>query len=991
MSAHLHDDHRSDGAPHRDALYWRTLADSFDVPSGTREFPPAADTPPNAWSRRQFIGLMSASMALAGLSGCRLTSDDHLVPYVTQPVDVIPGRPSHYATTVTMGGYGTGVVVTSHEGRPTKIDGNPEHPASLGACGVFEQALVLQLYDPDRAQAARLNGVSCLWHQEMQEVATHTGTRGDGLRVLMEPTASPTMARCCAEVKQRWPGSRIIIHDAAGIGAHGAAGQAWRALFGHDLVARYDFSRSLIVVAMDADPLASGPSHLAHARGFASLRRARSAGQPMNRLYVAESSPTCTGSIADHRLAVSDRDIVDLLLALLAELMAGQGVLCPDQRIAALVAGRTTSAHPSWIRAAAADLAANRGAGLILIGDRQPPLAHALGHALNAALGNVGATIAYGPSPLMAGDGDLASLMRELDRGQVDDLLILGGNPVLTALGDIQLGRRISQARNRWYLGLYEDETAQLCNGFIPQAHVLESWGDACACDGTRSIQQPLIDPLHGGIAACEVLAALVGPPRLARDLVRDTWRDAFQGAGSIADAGADAHLAEVLRRGVEVGRASSLVSTAADWSALARFEVPQRSRDGFELSLKLDAKVHDGRFANNPWLQELPDQVTKLTWDNAALISPAAARRLGVAQGALIEVRCDTGALTVPVIIQPGQAEWTISVSLGYGRRGAERTAADIGVDAYPLTSISRPWSAAVIAVTSRPASHRLAITQHHWSLEGRPILLEQTLAGINLPADAPLQPPPGPSLRPAPAHGPGPQWAMVIDTSVCIGCSACVVACQAENNIPVVGKENVLRSREMHWLRIDRYYRGNEDDPVALLQPMACQHCEKAPCEYVCPTYATTHSQDGLNEMTYNRCVGTRFCSNNCPYKVRRFNWYNFADGRDPLPLARNPEVTVRARGVMEKCTYCVQRIRTTEHRSLVDGVPLRTDAVVTACQQTCPTQAITFGDMTDPASAVAHLRAHPLAYAVLEDSGAQPRTRYLAHVRNPHPELT
>jgi molybdopterin-containing oxidoreductase family iron-sulfur binding subunit len=919
-----------------------------------------------------------------------MTSDDHLVPYVTRPVDVMPGRPSHYATTMSLGGYGTGIVVTSHEGRPTKIEGNPEHPASLGSCGVFEQAILLQLYDPDRAQTTRWNGESCLWHAGVHEIAARSGTRGDGLRVLMEPTASPTIARCCRAVTDRWPGARIFIHDPTGSGPGGSAGRARQALFGQDLIARYDFSRAQIVVAMDADPLASGPWHLSHARGFASLRRARTAGLAMNRLYVAESSPTCTGSIADHRIPVCDRNIVDLLLALMAELITEQGVQCPDERIAALVARRSIVAHPPWIRAAAEDLATHRGAGLIVIGDRQPPLAHALGHALNATMGNVGSTMTYGHSPLIPGDGDLANLVRDLDQGAVTDLLILGGNPVLTSHGDLQLAQHLPRARNRWYLGLYENETAQLCHGFMPQAHVLESWGDACAHDGTRSLQQPLIDPLYGGITACEVLAALCGTPVRALDLVRRTWRDMIPPTGALTDADADTRFAEVLRRGIEVGSASAPVSAVADWSALMRFSAPLQNRESFELSVQLDAKVHDGCFANNPWLQELPDPVTKLTWDNAALISPAAAHRLGVAQDDLIEIRCDSGSITLPVIIQPGQAEWTISVSLGYGRRGSERTAAGIGTDVYPLTTVNRPWSATVLAVNAHPGSHQLAITQHHWSLEGRPILLERTLGEITVQADKPLQSPPGPSLRPGPTNVPGPQWAMVIDTSVCIGCSACVVACQAENNIPVVGKDNVLRSREMHWLRVDRYYRGPEDNPVTLLQPMACQHCEKAPCEYVCPTYATTHSQDGLNEMTYNRCVGTRFCSNNCPYKVRRFNWYNFADGREPLPLARNPQVTVRARGVMEKCTYCVQRIRTTEHHSVAEGVPMRTDVVVTACQQTCPTQAITFGDMNDPASAVARLRTHPLAYTVLEDAGAQPRTRYLAHVRNPHPSL-
>jgi molybdopterin-containing oxidoreductase family iron-sulfur binding subunit len=626
----------------------------------------------------------------------------------------------------------------------------------------------------------------------------------------------------------------------------------------------------------------------------------------------------------------------------------------------------------------------------VIAGPRQPPLVHALAHAIAVMLGGPGPASGFAPSPLRPADGDLADLAAALEGGAVDGLLILGANPLATAPGDLPFRAALAKARCRVHLGMYEDETARRCEWFIPQAHELECWGDASAHDGTLSLQQPLIAPLHGGLSPLEALAGLLGDQRPARELVRAAWRGRWRDLDETAFA---ALFAQSLRRGAAAGTASAELAPEADWTAIPALAAaaPARDAGAWEVSLRIDAKVHDGRFANNPWLQELPDPITKLTWGNAALLSPASARALGVTDGDLLELRHGEDRVEIPALVLPGQADGAIAVALGYGRSGAERTAAGVGSDAYGLRRAGSPWTLPDAQVRGLGGRSELARTQGHWSLEDRPIVLERTRAEFGRQPARPGRGQALASVREA-AASEGRQWGMVVDLSACMGCSACVIACQAENNIPVVGRENVRRSREMHWLRVDRYYRGDPDDPVMVSQPMACQHCEKAPCEYVCPTYATTHSHDGLNEMTYNRCVGTRFCSNNCPYKVRRFNWYEFSSADQPLlAMARNPEVTVRARGVMEKCTYCVQRIRTAEIAATVAGRALRTDEVVTACQQACPAQAIVFGDIADPRSAVAGLRASPLAYGVLDETGAQPRTRYLERLSNPNPDLT
>jgi len=967
---------------HRDAAYWRALADAYAPDPG--EFPVGADLPPNAWTRREFLRLVAASAALAGVAGCATAPSELIVPYVQQPPGMIPGVASHFATTMTLAGFGTGLVVEAHEGRPTKIEGNPLHPASLGASGVFEQAAILGLYDPDRAATARHGNEPCRWDDFVADFADHAGEGGSGLWVMGASDASPTCAAQLARLRARWPRMHVIDHDPLGQGPRGEAGRALRAVHGRPVVLRHDL-RAPVIVALDADPLASGAFHLRQARDFSDGRRARAAGQAMNRLYVAESSPTCTGSLADHRLRLRDHEVDDLVFAIIAELVRVHGLSVPDAQTAARVAGGKPGVDAAWVATVAADLANNAGKSVVMVGERRPAATQRAVHVLNDMLGNLGATVVCLPDPRWLGDGDISELAAALAAGGVGRLLILGGNPVRTAPGDVDFSALIAQAGSACYLGQHEDETARACAWFVPEAHFLECWGDAVALDGTPSLQQPLIEPMYGGHSASEILARLGGDRRGGRELVRDVWRARRPGDDDAAFA---TWYARCLRDGV-AGTAALPIAEPPDWAAPG----PDEARfppDAWEISLHADAKVHDGRFANNPWLQELPDPISKLTWDNAALLSPASALALGVATGDLIAITGGAAEIVIPVVVQPGQADASIRVALGYGRDGAERTAAGVGVDAYRLRVRGARWNPPV-SVRRVVGSRALGITQEHWSLEGRPIIRERTAADFAAHPRADAPPTPQPSLRSQSVPAPGPQWGMVVDLSVCTGCSACVIACQAENNIPVVGRDNVRRGREMHWLRVDRYYRGDAANPVALSQPMACQHCEKAPCEYVCPTYATTHSRDGLNEMTYNRCVGTRFCSNNCPYKVRRFNWYEFNDHKArTITLARNPEVTVRARGVMEKCTYCVQRIRGAGNNAAATGVPLATDAIATACQQSCPTRAITFGDITDSRSEVAALRHSPLAYAVLEDTGTQPRTLYLERLANPNPGL-
>jgi molybdopterin-containing oxidoreductase family iron-sulfur binding subunit len=977
--------------------YWRTVDAALARPEQraalAREFPELADLPPTALGRRDFVRLLGASLALAGLNGCVRRPRDPILPYVGHPAVSDPTATRHYATSMTLDGYATGLLVESHTGRPTKIEGNPDHPASLGAAGVFEQASLLGLYDPHRARTVRAAGRRSSWAALQTALAEEplrraTGARGAGLHLLLEPTASPLMLGLLARVRERYPDCRVHW-DAPLVGDGMRQGTA--AVFGRALQPVYDFTAADVILALDADFLGPVPFGLRYAHDFATRRRIASAMDGMSRLYVIETAPSITGGIADHRLRARPSEIPALMAAI-----AG--------RVAGLSPGIDAigGTRDAWVLAVASDLVAHRGRCAVVAGEHQPAAVHGLAHLLNLSLDGVGRTVRYIEPPLPAAEPDagLVPLADALRAREVGWLIMLEGNPVYTAPVDLELASRLAHLPTTLYLGLHRNETARACRWFVPARHYLESWGDGQAWDGTASLVQPLVEPLFDGHGAVELLAVLAGDSRAPLELLRADWEPRL---GARRGAGGGSNWSAVLQRGVvpastAPGITPRPVSGAFDRLRRELGDLTHSEAGALEIVLVPDRSVHDGRFANNPWLQELPDPITKLTWGNAALLGPREAARRGVESGQMLEITAGGRRLTIPALIVPGHADGSITIAVGYGRRaaghgeGVEAVAADIGANAYALRTVADGFAPRGLSV--RPLAERteLAVTQTHWEMEGRPIALHATLEQFKRhPIIAPRE-----RGRPLALYQPErdqgqPQWAMAIDLSACTGCSACVVACQAENNVPVVGRRGVQQSREMHWLRIDRYHAGTADDPVMLSQPMLCQHCERAPCEYVCPVAATVHSPDGLNEMVYNRCVGTRFCSNNCPYKVRRFNWFDYnAEVSETERLAKNPDVTVRARGVMEKCTFCVQRIREAEIAARVDGRPLETGEVRTACQQACPTQAIVFGSLTDADDPVGALRDQPRAYSVLHELGTEPRVRYLARITNPNPTL-
>ncbi len=906
-------------------------------------------------SRRELLERMAAALAAAGLAACTRAPSEKIVPYVVQPPEVTPGRARFYASASVLDGYATGVLVESHEGRPTKIEGNPDHPASLGATGAIEQAAVLSLYDPCRAQSVMRSGEPSTWATALAELSRGrwTGEHGRGLHLVLAPSSSAALAGLLAAVRARWPEVGVSFDVSP------TMVNAWegaRLAFGRVLEPRYDLARADVIVALDCDLLARGPSHLRLAREFAK-RRAPGAG--MNRLYVVEPVVTPTGAAADHRLRARANDVVTIACALLAAV--GAPIELPQRE----------TPHARWIATVAKDLAAHRGRSLVVAGAGQPPIVHAVAYAMNAALGNLGRTVAMAPSPILeAGEAShgLGPLARALETGAVDTLVIAGTNAVYGAPADRPLGELVRRARQSAYLGMYEDETAAACTFLLPEAHPLESWGDARAFDGTRSIVQPLIEPLFGGRTVLDALAPFAGrADASAYELVR----------AGVAD---EAAWRRALRRGLTDEAPVAAVRADVSWPAIAgavaRAAPPPA---GTEIVFPHDPRIHDGRFANNAWLLELPAPLSKLTWTNAATVAPETAARLGIVTGDELVIAVGGRHVRAPALVAPGQADDTIGLTLGWGRSGAERVARGLGANANALRTTSAPTMAAGVTIEKTGERRELALTQ---TTQRR---------------DAIPWPSPRPEKRPLPLYGGSPretpapsQWAMTIDLSICTGCSACVVACQAENNVPTVGESGVMRGRVMHWLRIDTYFGGDPRDPAIDQQPMLCQHCEKAPCEYVCPVGATLHSDDGLNQMVYNRCVGTRFCSNNCPYKVRRFNWFDFhRHESETESLVHNPDVTVRERGVMEKCTFCVQRIREEESRRARQEGDGRSP-LQTACQQACPTRAIVFGDKADPSSEVARLFASDRSYAELDDLGTFPRVRYLRKAKNENPEM-
>jgi molybdopterin-containing oxidoreductase family iron-sulfur binding subunit len=995
--------------------YWRSLAELLGAAAlpedALREFPTGVDEPPGGMSRRAFMKLLGASAALAGLGACTRAPAEKILPYGRQTPELTPGVPLHYATSMVVGGYATGLLVESHEGRPTKVEGNPEHPASLGAAGVYEQASVLQLYDPYRARNAREGRAPKRWDDFAQVLGTmpgaQTGASGAGLHFLLRPTSSPLTATLVDRIRERHPDAQIHFY-APFDGRSGVASS--RALFGGALLAQHDFSQARVVLALDSDFMASGPFSLRYARDFAGRRHAgisrmsgTARGPDMNRLYVVEGMWSPTGTLADHRLRVRSGEVAAVAAAVLGAVMklressAGTAAAAVDGALAPAAVG--APAPCAWVDAVAHDLVDAAGSGIVIAGHEQTPAVHALASALNQVLGNVGHTVWYRASPIIEhgeSSHDLAPLVEAMRAGEVQTLVIAGGNPVYDAPADLDFAQALKSVRHTSYVGMYENETAAACQWFAPESHYLESWGDARAYDGTISLVQPLIAPLYDTRTLDELLAVLAGPDRTggtsAHSLLRESWRD--RAGGTFEERGWEA----IVGRGLVPDTRLERLSPSLRWSALPSLLTGSvRRTDGIEIVFERDPRVYDGSFANNAWLQELPDPVTKVTWDNAAVMSPATAAKLGVSTGDVVKLSLRGRGVRVPAFELPGHADGAITLRLGYGRDGAEEVARGVGANGYLLRTREAPHADGPVKVErvldgGSVERHELATTQMHWRLHGREIIRQTTIDEYRRDPDfTSAQSARQPSLYEPHDYTKGDQWAMTIDLSKCSGCGACVVACQAENNIPVVGREDVLNSREMHWLRIDRYFTGREDEPEAVMQPMLCQHCEKAPCEYVCPVNATVHSSDGLNEMVYNRCVGTRFCSNNCPYKVRRFNWFDYnREIAETVEMVKNPDVTVRERGVMEKCSFCVQRIRRAQITAQLEGRGVEDGEVVTACQQACPTQAIVFGSYTDPDSKIVRSLLEQRSYTVLHELGTSPRVRYLARITNPNPAL-
>lgn len=965
----------------RGQRFWRSLDELADTPEFraylAAEFPEQAPQLSDGVARRAFLKLMGASLALAGVSACTRQPTEKVFPYVQAPELIVPGQPLFFATAMPLGASATGVLVESHMGRPTKVEGNPEHPASLGAADAFSQASVLGLYDPDRSQVIRQLGDVQIWSNfttALAELMRQQGERGGaGLRILTGAIGSPSAAAQMQALLARYPRARWHRWEPV---SRDAAREASRRVFGRALDVQYRFDRADRILALDADVLACGPAQLRYTREY--VRRRRDP-ETMNRLYAAEIVPSSTGAMADHRVPLRADELTELALAV----AAGLGVpVRPPVGMAP---------HARFIDAAVADLRAHRGRSLVVAGETAPLGVQILAHAMNAALDNVGATVVYS-EPSEADPVDHAASLRELaaamEAGEVELLVIADTNPVYSAPADLDFAVHMARVNTRVHHGLYVDETAELCHWHVPAAHYLESWGDARAYDGTATIIQPLIAPLYEGKTLQELLAAMLGEPgRSSYDIVREHWRARLSGDFETS-----------WRRAVHDGVISDTAapplqlaaSAAASWADA--FPAPAaRDPQALDIAFRPDPTIYDGRFANNGWLQELPKALSKLTWDNAAQIAPATAERLGLRNEDVVELELDGRRVTAPIWVMPGLPPAVVALHLGYGRTRAGQVGTGIGSNAYRIRPSDRPWNASGLGLRKTGGIYALASTQHHHSMEGRELVRTGTLETFRQhPRFAASPDTYHESLYPRFRYE-GYAWGMAIDLNRCVGCNACVVACVAENNIPVVGKNQVARGREMHWLRVDRYYEGGLDNPETVHQPVPCMHCELAPCEPVCPVNATVHDHEGLNAMVYNRCVGTRYCSNNCPYKVRRFNFTLYADPRsDVLKMVYNPDVTVRSRGVMEKCTYCVQRISAGRIRAEREGRRIRDGEVVPACQQTCPAEAIVFGNLNDPESAVAALKQDPRNYALLDELGTQPRTTYLAGLRNPNPAL-
>jgi molybdopterin-containing oxidoreductase family iron-sulfur binding subunit len=961
--------------------YWRSLEELAGSPAFQealhREFPKGASEWVDSVSRRGFLKVMGASMALAGMTGCVKLPLEPIVPYVRQPEDVIPGRPQFYATAMTLGGYASPLLVESHLGRPTKIEGNDKHPASLGGTDIFAQAHVLGLYDPDRSQSVVSMGDQRSWQSFLTALhgplSAQKALQGAGIRILTPTISSPTLADQLRNFLKIYPQAKWHVYEPVN---RDNVLEGAKLAFGQPVETRYDFEKADVIVSLDADFLYAGfPGNVRYIRDFA---KRRNPDGKMNRLYVIESTPTTTGAKADHRLPVRASEFANVFM---------NDMFWPNRAFDDAFDSDTQS-HP--------------GSSIFVVGDHLPPEIHAVAHEMNGKSGNVGKTVFY-TDPVDANPVNqkesIKELVADISSGKVDLLVILGGNPAYDAPADLDFANVLKNGKVplRVHLGPYQNETAELCQWHINQTHELEAWGDARAYDGTVSIIQPLIAPLYQGKSALEFVALLAGQADASGyDLTRAYWQKQHSGAD----------FEQFWRKSLHDGWVEG--TTFAPKSVSAKHVIPgseaKTEENSIELNIRRDPTIYDGQFSNNGWLQELPKPMTKLTWDNAVLIGPKMAERLQIKVEDVVELELNGKKVTGPVWIQAGHPDNSVTVTLGYGRTRAGRVGTAQGFDAYALRTTAAPWIATGLQIRKTGDTYKLASTQGYQSMDTpdgghRPLVRETTLEEYRKEPGFAQEEEPAPGLtlyKPYPYKEEDYAWGMAIDLNSCVGCNNCMLACQSENNIAVVGKEQTVIGRHMHWIRVDAYYQGDRDNPKAFFQPVPCMQCENAPCEVVCPVGATNHSSEGLNDMVYNRCVGTRYCSNNCPYKVRRFNFLLFQDWETPqYKMMRNPDVSVRSRGVMEKCTYCIQRI--IEHKidaetaSVREGKQIKVgDELQTACQQSCPAGAIIFGNLNDPESRVSKLKAQSRNYSLLGELNTRPRTTYLAEVSNPNPEL-
>ena len=981
--------------------YWRSLDHLAETPEFKelveKEFPEGADELKNPVSRRKFLSLMGASMALAGLTSCRRPVEK-IIPYVVKPEEIIPGKPQYYATNMPFGTESFGLLVESHEGRPTKIEGNKNHPASGGSSNVFMQAEMLNLYDPDRSQIILNKGKNSSWQAYRSAwkklAAEYAETGGEGLAILSESFASPTMMRLSEAFMEKFPQATWVTYDSVSdenifAGIQAATGALARP--------KYSFKEANVVLSLDSDFLQMDSNDIPHAREFASRRKVRSEKDSMNRLYVVEGTFTITGGMADHRLRVQSGQ-VGMFAAALAHELSAQGLDIKAPRVNA-------EFDKKWISSVAKDLLANKGNSLVLGGRRQPSEVHTLIALINDVLGNTNKTVAYSSNPDMQVSNlkSFAELTQSMNAGKLESLVILGGNPVYQAPADIDFEEALKKVKYSVHLSSHVDETSAHTTWHINESHFLESWGDVSGYGGAGIIQ-PLIAPLFDGKSNIDVLADLLSDEEVwAYGVVQETWR------GLLGTANFDKAWRKAVHDGFHASSREMPVamnkSRAQGAVSMSRYYSPTASPDDMEVIFTASFTNYDGRYANNGWMQELPDPVTKVTWDNVALISANTAKHFGVKNQDRLKISNGATDVVLPVWIQPGMADNTVALELGYGRQ-VGRVSTGVGSNVSILRNASGMNIASGFTAEKAFGAHVLACVQDHHGFDEEKlaadaiqkrlptIVRESTLSDYQKDPEFAMAFAEKNELKgmwKEHDYSEGNQWGMAIDLTSCTGCSACTIACQSENNIPVIGKDEVSNGRDMSWIRLDRYYTGDVEDPEMVFQPIACQHCEMAPCEGVCPVAATTHSEEGLNEMAYNRCIGTRYCSNNCPYKVRRFNFFNYTkDMPEIVEMAMNPDVSIRFRGVMEKCTFCVQRINVAKIDVKNEGRDLEDGDIVVACQQACPTDAIAFGNINDPNSEVSKMKAQNRDYALLGELNLQPRTSYGAKLRNPNPDL-